>query len=509
MLSNKQQFFYNLLANYGLTIISSILAFVSVPIALNYWGAEVYGIWTILMSFSTYIMASGLGIDVSTCLLMTKNSDIGVKISIFKKGIKILLICSSIILILAIFITLCFPDWFKIIGKMDESNYKSAKISAIIFIIGIIINLPLSGIANTLASFGKAYLNSGISIFQVIFNFLLIVLTPIIQLSLPLYVFFYTCITILCSLSKDFVVFLCIRNAKNNALNTNFNGINHVPDNSYKAILRMGVNLSLQGFASMIVPNISNLVISNNIDVKAIVPYSLSYKLYSIMCTFVSHSNNAIGPILGDKYGKNEWNWLETNYKRMFKITVPLAIFVVLGVIWGSRPFVCLWTGSLDNYAGSVISILLGLYFLNSCMNNLNIVITNSFNYTNKLWLISWSEGAIFLVTSIFLTKKIGVVGVPLSLCLGAYLVSSWAYPYVIYKRTQKRFLYDFKYFVKNLLVLFTSLIAFVFISNFKLGFYYSTLFEIVGMIFTTIALFLILPKEIKNVLCSKFRRNK
>lgn len=505
MLSNKRHFIYNLLSSYGNTIISVVLVFVSVPIALNYWGNELYGIWTILTSFATYITASGLGIDAAAGNLMTKNVDIRVKVGILKKSVK-LLICSSFVAsCIIIILTIAMPDWFKIIGKMDESNYPIAKISALIFVSGIIINLPLNAVSNSLQAFGKAYIGTMITTLQTILNFISILLTVALKFSLPFYVFFTQSVTILCSLIKFCVVVVTIRKETSKLPPTQ--ECPDSEDNHYKTILKMGINMSLYGLALLLVPNISNLIISNNVDVKALVPYSLSYKLFSTTMLFVSNMNIAFAPLMGTEYGKNNWQWLSRTYRRMFYISTTFAVFLVLGVIWLSKPFIKLWTGSFDNYTGNFISVLLGVYFFISAMSNINHVIINSFNYVNKVWLISLTDGIIFLLSSLVLIRSLGVLSVPLGLCIGACLVSSWAYPVVVYWRTKKRFKYDFNYLIKIAIVFLLSVLSFLLISNLDLSFMVVTGLEFLGMFGTSILLFIVLPAEFRNSIFSRLHK--
>lgn len=506
MISNKRHFLYNLTSNYVNTFLSVVLNFVSVPIALNYWGSQVYGVWIILMSFSTYISASGLGIDAATGILMTKNTSYKAKISILKKGITLLVIGAFISGSIIALLTILFPNWIKIVGKMDESNYPTVKISALIFIAGIIMNLPFSAIANSLQSFGKAYLNTIISTFQTILNFMSILITVSLRLSLPMYVLIYSSGIIFCGIIKFLIVLYCIKKIKYEEIESN--EIDSV-DNHYKMILKTGINMSLVGLAILLVPNLSNLIISNSISVDALVAYSMSYKLYSTIILFVTNMNISLTPLLGIEYGKNNWEWLNTSYKKMFYTTVSLSIFLILSVLWLSKPFITIWTGNINNYSGTLISVFLAAYFFIYCLSNINLCIINSFNYTNKVWLISWCDGLVFLLSAIILVKNVGIIGVPLGLYSGIVLVSSWAYPLVIYKRTNKRFSYDFKYLVKYVIIFIVSIICFGIISKLNLSFVKETILLLLGMIVTTIVIVYCLPKEIIERIKQKINRKK
>lgn len=505
MLSKKRHFTYNLIATYGNTILAAFLSFVSVPVALTYWGDELYGVWTILTSFTTYIAASGLGIDTATGVLMTKNADIRVKIGILKKGVKLLVFASFVAAFIIVVLTIMIPDWFKIIGKMDELNYPVVKISSLIFIAGIIINLPLNAVSNSLQAFGKAYVGSMIATLQAILTFLSILVTVALGLSLPFYVLLVQSLGILCNLLKLLIVLETIKKEKR-VCDINTCDYLDADDNHYKSILKTGINMSLYGLAFLFVPNISNLIISNNIDVKALVPYSLSYKLFSTLMLFVSNMNIALSPLLGSEFGKENWDWLIRTYKKMFYVSITFGAFLVLGCIWLSRTFIRLWTGSFYNYAGSAVSILLGIYFFIGVLSNINHVILNAFNYTSKVWLISWTDGILFLLSSLILIKRCGVIGVALGLSGAAFVVSSWAYPFIIYRRTEKRFRYDFKYLMRILFVFSASIVSFLFVSKLDLSFMVSAFFEITGVAVTAFILILILPGELRVVLLSKIR---
>lgn len=506
IISKKRHYVYNLITSYGNTIIASIISFISVPIALNYWGNELYGVWTILMSFSTYIAASGLGIDSATGFLMTKNPNLEEKVSILKKGIKLLICCSLFSFLILSILTIIIPDWFRIIGKMDESNYPIAKIAACIFISGIIINLPLSAVSTSLASFEKAYYGTLVNTVQNILSFITILITVKLKLSLPFYVLLFSLINIFGNLVRFFIVLYTIkikRKSSNDLLKHEIS-----EDNSYKNILKMGINMSLYGTALLLVPNLSNLVISNNIDVKSLVPYSLSYKLFIVVVGFIQNVTNSMTPLLGAEYGKSNWEWIKINYKKLFHVFVPLTIFGLLGVVWLSKPFIYIWTGDIKNYAGDLISILLSIYFLGALLSHINHIIINAFNYTNKIWIVSWSDGIIFLLSSSLLIKFIGIASVPLGLVLGTLIISSWAYPLIVYKRSNKRICYDFIYLIKNLLIFLTSVLLYLIINKLDFSFSVTILLDFSGLLFTLLCLFIILPPDFKNKVKVLKKRN-
>lgn len=509
MISNKKQFLFNLMSSYGSSIINVVLSFISVPIVLNYWDKELYGIWTIIVSFSTYISASGLGIDVSTGVLATKTPNYNAKKQIVKSGFSLLLICAILIGLVFLGITLIFPDWFKIIGKMSDTNYIYAKTATIIYFFGLVINLPFNTISNSLQSIGKAYVATLIGTLQIIFNFLIVVLVVSLKMTLPIYVLLISINAVFCSLIKMVLFIFYFNKGKRewDVETHELNGEFFDRRNNYKTILITGINMSIYGLAIMLIPNISNLIITNEIDVKSVVPYSISYKLFSTIAFFWNSLNVALAPIFGKEVGNNNWEWIEINFTRMFRTTISLSIFLICGVLWLSKPFIRIWTGSFENFAGQWLSLFLALTFFIYALTNVNLVVINSFNYLKNVWLISWGEGVIFIITAKLLISKIGIIGVPLGLFLGAFSVSSWAYPFVVYKRSNRRLKYDILYLIKNLIVFFISVILYLIVYCFVDNLVLQLICSGVGFFATTGLIIYCLADDVKKVLHSKIKR--
>lgn len=510
MKSNKKHFILNLISSYGNTLLTAILSFISVPIALHYWDRELYGVWTILLSFSSYISASGLGIDCSTGILATKNSNYDIKLSIVKKGFKLLFICSIFVGLILAGITIFIPDWLKLVGNMETTNFPIVKKAGIIFIIGLIVNLPFNSVANSLQSIGKAYLNTFIGTLQSVINFLIILVTVNLKLTLPVYVLLQSLNMIAMSIVKV-IVFMILYNKEKVLYYQEHKDevIIENNDNRYKTILFTGINLSIYGMALMLVPNLSNLIITNYVDVKSVVPYSMSYKLYSTVALFWSSMNIAMSPIMGQEFGKNNWEWIQLNYKRMFITTIAVAIFVICGVMWLGKPFIYIWTGSFDNYPGYLISIFLAMYFFIYALTNLNLVLINAFNYVKGIWIFSWLDGIIFIISSILLIKGVGITGVSIGLFLGSLFISSWGYPLIVYMRSEKRLIYDFKVLMRYLILFMFSVFAYILVEKYINDIIVQVIIDFIGIIITSIMIFILLPKKVRNIILIKVKLKK
>jgi O-antigen/teichoic acid export membrane protein len=504
MNSNKRQYIFNIVAHYGNLVLAALLNLISVPIALNYWGKQQYGIWTVITTFTIYISSFGLGIDSATGILMTKNPSVNSKIQLLKKGTRLLCIFAVFGLTIFFILTLIFPNWYKIIGKMDIESYLIAKKCMIIFVIGTFTNMTFGAIAQTFGAFERLYINTFLGTLQQIFTFLIILITVIAKFSLIFYIFLLQVNLILFSLLKLLLFFIILKKYKNEnkiIANTNDN------QDGYRSILKTGINLTLYGLPVLLVPNLSNLIISNNIGIEAIVPYSILNKLFSLAISFVLVFNMSAAPIYGKEFGNNNWELLQKIYKRLFYFTVSVGMFCVLGVLLLGRSFIVLWTGDVLNYPGDLVAIILACYFFIYGINNLNLIVLNSFNYVSKLWLFSWGENIIFLLVSSIFIKSLGIIAIPIGLVAGFIFSSMWGYHFILLKRTQKRLSYDYLHLIKNILIFLAGLFLYFSISSLGCKFGLDFLFKFFAIVLLFLCSIFVIPVQIRNEILLQWKQ--
>ena len=437
MISNKKHFLFNLSSLYLSIVVGALVSFITVPIALSYWGKEVYAIWIIIVSFSNYILASGLGIDAATGNLMTKNPGVNQKIAILKKGLASMFFSCLIAMLLFSLLNFINPEWYKIIGKMSETEYKTVKPAMIAFVIVTIIVMPFSVVSSSFAAFGKAYVNTFINMVQSILNIGILLIVKFFCKPLWFYIILIGISNLLVG-SVKIICLVSFINEKKNIVQKCLYALD-ISDNTFCTIIKTGVNLSLYGLPIMLVPNLSNLLISNFLDIRSVVPYSIEYKLFTTAMGVVMAINMAAAPLLGIEFGNQNWSWLKVKIHKMLTMTIFLGICLANGMIYFSKYVIILWTQNADNFPGEMVTALLALWVFLYCLNNVSLVTINSFNYTNRVWLVSWFESFVFLLVAVLSIKYIGVISIPLGLFISVLTISFFAYPNLIRKRSNGR----------------------------------------------------------------------
>lgn len=449
-ISNKRNYMFTLISGLGGVAFSIILNLVTIPISLNYWEADRYGIWVLLTSTLTYLGMTNLGLNTAAGVLMGKNPSIRIKMKILKRSLFILLISVGIILTAFFFINMMTKDWINFIGKIPTNLFDETYDACLILVIFYLLSLPFSLLSAVYSGFQKLYIDNIFNIALNIINFVVLLIVikqngnliyystlwgfSLVIFNILKYLFFY--FYIYKKLSKDFF-------DKENTLNN---------ETEYKTIFTTGIRFFFIGIASTIVWSSDNLVISNFINIQAVIPYFVTFKLFSIVYGVIFQVNNSIMPLLGKEYGNNNIDWVNKIYSSFLVLMVLIGGLTWIGSILFVRDFVTLWASSI-NYAGLVVVIALGGYSYLLSISVLNFGIINTLNYKGIAPFVSWGEALIKITFSIWLGKIWGLAGVATGTFLGSLCSPTWVLPICIMKRSGGKINFDLTLLSKHFFI--------------------------------------------------------
>jgi O-antigen/teichoic acid export membrane protein len=496
---NSKHYKLNLFSQYALTFVTSILGFFSAPISLNYWKVEQFGIWAIITSFAAYFAISGLGVDTAAGILMTKNNSAIIKKQIFRKSLTIIVSTTSIFIFAIIIINAIQPNWIFFLGKMDKELEPIARQTFLIFVLFFIINVPFGVVNNGFSAYKKSYINNLINILYSIMLFTILLITIYYEFRLPTYALLSGMAALVINLAK-YAIYRKV------SKNYSFRGTTRpasTKDHSYRTILSTGIRLSLYGMALLIPTSISNLIISNSISVGSVTPYQLTYKLFYVAFAFLSAINLSAAPLYGKEFSSNNWKWIVAKYESFFMLSVLVGGGIWLGGMLFLKDIIYIWVGH-QGYAGILTVALLGAWIFVSSLSNVNYIIINSLNYTKGIALISWFEVIIFIISSFILVQHLGIAGIAASLLIGSLLVTQWALPAMLYRKSQKKLRYN----PKILIIILLSFIVTTPIAYFqqtRIEDWHSRMFIGIIVFLAYLALcYTLIPKAMKREFMSK-----
>jgi O-antigen/teichoic acid export membrane protein len=457
LVSIKKNYLYSITTGFLGIVSSIVLNLVTIPISLNYWGAERYGIWVLLTSIILYLGMTNLGLNTAAAVLMAKNPKISDKMSILRRSFLILVLSTGIISMAFIVLNIITKDWINIIGKIPNNLKDETYSAGFILVFFYLISLPFSLLSSVYTGFQKLYLENIFNIALNILNFLVLIVVIIFKGNLICFSTFWGISLVAFNIIKFIFFYFSIYRKFPKEINV-VNSIS-TSDAKYKTIFYTGIRFFFIGIASSIVWNTDFLVISNFISVESVVPYSITFKLFSIIYGIIFQINNSIMPLLGKEYGHNNIEWINKIYCSFLVLIAVVGGATWVGSILFYRDFITLWTG-LSGYAGLYVVIPLGGYSYLLGMSVLNSGIINSFNYSGLTPFVAWGEAIIKIVISIWLGKIWGLPGIAVGTLMGSLCSQTWVLPILLKKGSSNKIFYDFPFLIKHfVLAIFPCLI--------------------------------------------------
>jgi O-antigen/teichoic acid export membrane protein len=495
-ISNRKNYLWTLMASFGGLLTNMLIGIISVPISLNYWKVERYGVWALITSVLVYLGVSNLGLTQAAGVLIAKNTKFNVKIVIVKRAFKILIVSILIGCCAFLLLNIFNKNWVMLLGKipanLQDETYKACFILALFFFI----NMPFGLLTSLLNGVQKAYIENIFTIAQSIITFSNLLLVIYLKGNLVTFALANGISGFALGTIKA-VYFYCFIYK---GLNVREEGIDEQESNeiAYRNIFRTGIRFFVIGVAAMFVWNTDNFVISNFIGIKEITAYSITFKLYSILFGIIAMINGAILPLMAKELGNKNWDWLNKIYGNLLIFVTIVGGLTWLGGVLFFQDVIALWAGK-SSYAGILTVMALGAYSYLLSMVNLNSGIINSFNYTKHAPAAAWLEALVKLGISVVLVGYIGIAGVAVGTFLGSLFAPSWILPHWIESRTGGKLKYNLKFVLHHLLMLLLpavmiSLLVQLFVQNMNLR----IAIGIVVIVFYVLGSILLTPVDVK-----------
>ena len=448
-------------STYGENIVSIIVGLISVPIGLHYFGPIRYGVWAVISSVIAYMNLSNLGINSAAAVLIAKASKLFEQRAVLLRSLFLLFISSAVVLILITGINHFYPNWVLILGKIPLNLRIEAAEAGIVTAILFLLNLPLQVFFAGFIGLQKIYWTKFYSSLGSIVALIALILTVLLKGNLVTLAIFRgistISISILCGLHLLFSN-LDLRRKTDKPIDAEF---------SIKSIFVSGIRFFIIGIAGMVVWNTDNLVISHFLGIKAVTPYAIIFKLFTMTFSIFTAANGTLFPMYGKASGLKQWDWIQRTYEKAAQLLPIIGGLIWIGSVAFFREIIYIWAGS-EAYSGILVVFALGGYGYMLSMVSIHSNLLGGLNTTKNMIYVGWAEAIANLGISIALVKPLGTGGVALGTFLASLLTVFWMLPLDIYKQTEGKVKFHFRtIFSHGLFILLPCLIASLFIYNY------------------------------------------
>ncbi|MBW7458192.1 lipopolysaccharide biosynthesis protein [Paenibacillus sepulcri] len=432
----------NIAAGLGNQIVITALSFISRTVFINSLGIEYLGINGLFTNLLTMLTLAEAGIGSSIIYSLYKpvaDNDRDTINKLMKLYRNAYLVIALVVALLGLSV-LPFLDHF-----VKNSSVEHLTAIYLIFLL------------NTVTPYLFSYKNSFLNVSQKGYIVTLVfTLSSILSTCLKIGILTYT---------KNYILFLMIDsvitlstaviltvtvNRKYPFLRDKVSG--GLDSVTKKGIIKNVKAIVLQNTGSYFVLGTENILISSFVSVAAVGLYSNYKMLIEIGRTFINQIFSNMYHSIGNLVSKESKDKIFAVYKVTLLLNFWLySLFVILLSLL-IEPFITLWIGPDFLMSGSVLVLLLALFYERGMRNSITTVKTTAgiFHQDRYAPLI---QAAVCLGVSITLVQTIGIAGVFIGSLISSLAVPFWTTPYFVYRNVFQRPLTDYfkTYFIYTL----------------------------------------------------------
>lgn len=423
----KSSFIYKILA-----LISSFLL---VRYTLEYLGLEVYGLWSVILTFINWMVFFDFGItngiknQVAKCLSDNKYTEAQEYIS---TGYVTLAFFAILIYVLVL-VSSFFVNWQFIFNiTFYTNNYLQYVILISSFFILLNFVLAIIGaIFNATQNASLIVINQFYS--QVISLSIVYCLNIFVETSLIYIAISYGLSLMIVNISISFWFY-----KKNKSLKPL---IHYYRKDKVKSILKLGIKFFILQITVLVIMSSDRMIAIQLLDLKDVTTYDLLFKYFSIVMIFHSLINGPLWSMYTEAYKKQDYFWIKKILKKLNLLFLLYIIIIIIMVFMGDT-LILLWTGNEKINITNSNYFFMAIVSLSLIWTTIYAYFLNGIEELNIQLITTVIAAIINIPLSIFLaqTMGMGLNGILLAttICLSFFNIAGTIQTYYIIRKWNK-----------------------------------------------------------------------
>ena len=398
----------NIIASFGLRIVSIVCSLMVVPITIDYVNPERYGIWLTLSSIVVWLSYFDFGFAHGFRNRFAEaiaKDDIALARSYVSTTYFVLVILFSVVMLGALVLN-SLLNWSEILNVNSNLNSELQGVFQIL-IIFFCVNIVAEVFSTMLIAYQRPAMASALKTIGYIMSLLVIfILTKTTSGSLELLAYASSGIPCLLTLSVSILVF---HRGVYKQFAPSFRSIKL---SLIKNVVGMGGQFFLIMLCILFIFQFVNIIISRELGPESVTLYNVTYKVFGVVEMVMMIILTPIWSAYTDAYTRRDYDWMTSISRRLERIGLLCVPALIL--LWCVSPFVFkLWLGDSVQTSLSV-SAVIAFYVLSKVWGNIYMY---QINGTGKLriQLLTYMIIAFLAIPMMsYLGKLWGIVGIVL-----------------------------------------------------------------------------------------------
>ena len=406
-------------------IISMASVFISIPFALNYLGAERYGMWMTITAFITMLGFAdfGLGNGVLNAISHAKGKDNKDEIrNIISNGFFILsMICITIVLI-SIVVNPYVP-WHKLYNVTSEIAVSEAASVTVILLICFALAMPLSIVRHTQTGLQKAFWSNIWDSTGSILGLAGLVIAIWLEAGLQ-----WLALAIiggpLTTRVFNTVIFFGVQEKW---LRPHWNEISK---SRIGSLFNIGFLFFVMQIAVVVGFQSDNIIIAQVMGAEYVAQYSIAMKLFTLPSIIIGFYVLSQWPAYGEALTRGDIKWIKTTFYKTLRISLIVAIPASLFLVIFGQWIIEVWAGKTVSPSTELLWGL-GAWSFMLVIGVLCSTLLNALHIVKFQLIVAITMAMSNIILSIMLVNIIGVPGAVYGSVL-AYTITA-IIPYFIF----------------------------------------------------------------------------
>lgn len=329
---------------------TAIVALVSVPIALNYLGPSNYGAWIALVSLTSFLSVSDLGLGnslVGEVAYHTTQPDSSRRIRRDISSAACMLTVVALTLALLFVGVSMFVDWSELIAGGRNADRLDSMFGVAAAVFGVyIVSIPLSIATNVRAGLQQGYANNLASASGSAVSLIFLVLMVRLRSSIPLVVFAAASAPLLSVAMNATHLFWTRRDLRP--------GLRFAERARGMHLLRVGLLFLALQLVGAVAFSSDAFVVARLLGPSAAADFAVPHRLFAAVASVLSVGTASLWPAFVDAFGRHDDTWIRSALVRAIAWTA-----VGSGLIGGL--LVAVGASVLERWVGTTVVVDMNL----------------------------------------------------------------------------------------------------------------------------------------------------
>jgi O-antigen/teichoic acid export membrane protein len=403
-------------------IFSALINLITVPLTLNYLGAERYGLWMAissimaLMSFADLGLGNGLinAISKAHGLKSIKEAQIAVSSTFY------MLLSISGLLFLIFLIIYPHIEWQNVFNVQSKLAIEESGPTMFVLVITFLINMPLGVVQRIQDGYQEGFKFQIWLIVGSIISLAGIIICIYLETGLPWLVLAFSSGQIIATLFNGILLFSKRRTELRPRLT-------YFDFTSAKYLFNEGLIFFFLGIFTLLGNATDNIVLAHTLGPTSVAGYEIVKKIF-LFSMFTQFIIRPLWPAFGEAMESGDYNWARKTLTKAIKLSIFISAIISLPLLLFGKQIINIWVG--PEFTPSW-SLLIGFYVFILLTNYGGVMSTfmNSGELIKKQLLIIGLASVCSIILKIVLSINFGVSGIIWATIIGYsifYIVPSY-----------------------------------------------------------------------------------